>query len=188
MLDGFRPFCTSACCRKSLHLYLRSMAAEVPQANGYGKTSLWCALPIVASGLTCADSWLIYPLHGQADRELVISNLLQPNIDSFTSSESKEVLFLSQGRSSRRRGGWWIWSYREAAAAWHQCRLILPMIMPADYGTIAEVSDMNGLTLSTVSSWCFAGDIKKAKEAGYHTCQSLLMQTKKVHLMMQLYV
>jgi hypothetical protein len=25
-----------------------------------------------------------------------------------------------------------------------------------------------------------AGDIKKAKEAGYHTCQALLMQTKKV--------
>lgn len=26
----------------------------------------------------------------------------------------------------------------------------------------------------------YAGDIKKAKEAGYHTCQALLMQTKKV--------
>lgn len=27
----------------------------------------------------------------------------------------------------------------------------------------------------------FAGDIKKAKDAGYHTCQGLMMQTKKVH-------
>ena len=25
-----------------------------------------------------------------------------------------------------------------------------------------------------------AGDIKKAKEAGYHTCESLLMNTRKV--------
>ena len=35
---------------------------------------------------------------------------------------------------------------------------------------------------SCTSSNLRAGDIKKAKEAGYHTCQSLLMQTKKARL------
>ena len=31
-----------------------------------------------------------------------------------------------------------------------------------------------------------AGDIKKAKDAGFHTCQALLMNTRKVHLGVEL--
>jgi hypothetical protein len=33
-----------------------------------------------------------------------------------------------------------------------------------------------------------AGDIKKAKDAGYHTCQGLMMHTKKVVFMRVIYL
>ena len=42
------------------------------------------------------------------------------------------------------------------------------------------LSDCSALSFTSASC---AGDIKKAKEAGYHTCEALLMNTRKVCLL-----
>ena len=63
----------------------------------------------------------------------------------------------------------------------------MPAICSNTFAHVANDISLASIMLEALANFGRhdAGDIKKAKEAGYHTCQSLLMQTKKVWIACQ---